>query len=282
MKPGPNAWVFLRPLLLALATAASWIALSATGASADSSASSGSLLSADPSTLISAPATVEDVTGLVDQVVTAPVVKELAPEGTVAAVVDPAVGTADGVLDGTVGTPVPLAGTVLEPLNPVLDPVISVLPLPAAAPEGEPDGTPLPVTEGPPVGDETAAHPAESAAETASAVPGSARSVRHDTLLSHSPTRDPSVKPTAVTPLLPAAGPEDPVDAPPHAPSDALPATPDGATGGSSLSGGNGPAMPAWLTAHNLQIPAAGAAAGQDALPTVPEPGSVDPGSSPD
>jgi hypothetical protein len=224
---------------------------------------------------------VEDVTGLVDQVVTAPVVKELAPEGTVAAVVDPAVGTEDGVLDGTVGTLVPLAGTVLEPLDPVLDPVISAIPLPVVTPVA-PEGNPLPVTEGPPVGDETAAHPAESAAETAIAVPGSARSVRHDTLLSHSPTRDPSLKPTAVTPLLPAEGPEDPVDAPPHEPSDALPAMPDAATGGSSPSGGNGPTMPAWLTFHNLRIPAAGAAAVQDGLPTAPAPGSFDPGSSPD
>ncbi|MDT0169221.1 hypothetical protein [Pseudarthrobacter sp. BRE9] len=282
MKPERNAWAFLRPLLLALAAAASWIALSAAGASADSSASSDSLLGAGTTTLISAPATVEDVTGLVNQVVTAPLVEELVPEGAVAAAVDPAAGIVDGVFDGAVGTLVPLAGAVLEPLDPVLEPVVSAAPLPVAAPEGEPEGNPLPVTEGPVVGDETAAHQAESGAESAGAVPGSARSVRHDTLLSDSPPRDPSVKPTAVTPLLPTAGPEDPVDAPPHAPSDPLPAMVDSATGGSSPSGGNGPTMPAWLTSHNLRIPAAGAAAVQDGSPTVPAPGSFDPGSSPD
>ncbi|WP_308929088.1 hypothetical protein [Arthrobacter sp. SLBN-112] len=269
--------MFLRPLLLALVTAASWIALSATGASADSSASSGSLLGADPSTLISAPATVEDVTGLVDHVVTAPVVKELAPEGTVAAVVDPAVGTADGVVDGAVGTLVPLPGAVLEPL----DPVISAVPLPVVTPVA-PEGSPLLLTEVPPVGDERGAQTAETAAETAGAVPGSSRLTSFDTFHRERAARDPNMKPTAVTSLLPAAGSEDPVDAPPHSPSDVLPAMPDAATGGSSPSGGNGPTMPAWLTSHTLQMPATGAAAVQDGLPTAPAPGSFDPGSSPD
>nr|WP_306629215.1 hypothetical protein [Arthrobacter ulcerisalmonis] len=154
-------------------------------------------------TLVTAPSlrpAVEDVTGLADHVVQAvPVVHAVVPAGTVAAVVDPAVGTVDGVVDGAVGTLVPLAGVALEPLDPVLEPVISAVPLPVVAPEVETDAVlpavtdafesavpgPTPadarpaVAELPQVGDQAASQPAE-AAETAGA--GSARALSSKTL----------------------------------------------------------------------------------------------------
>lgn len=181
MKSRLAAWTFLRPLLLAVAAAASWIALSAAGASADTSAPGDPLPGAGPSTLASATATlthqagvvlepvesgpasaqatpspvaspplrpaVEDVTAVADDVVQAvPVVSTVVPAGAVSAVVDPAIGTVDGVAGETVGAVVPVAGAVLEPLAPVLEPVISAVPLPA--PIAPPPTTTAPLPAG--------------------------------------------------------------------------------------------------------------------------------------
>ena len=291
MKSRHDAWAFLRPLLLALAAAASWIVLSAAGASADSSASSYPLHGAGPATLIPATATVaptpattpplraavEEVSGLVDQVVeTVPAVDRMVPDGTAAAVVDPATGTVDGLV-GAVGTLVPLAGAALEPLDPVLEPVISGLPLPVAAPEGAPDGTPPAVTEVPQVSGETAAHPAETAAKPEGAVPVSAPATSFDTLHRNGAGCDAQMMPASAPAVLPAAGPgKAPVDAPQE------PASPAVTAGGSSPSGGHGSAMPGWLGAYHFQIPPAGWAAAQARLLAVPAPVSFDPGSSPD
>jgi hypothetical protein len=317
VKSRLDAWAFLRPLLLALAAAASWIVLSAAGASADSSASSYPLHGAGPATLIPAPttvthpakdvvepveavldgnlasapasstpppvttpplhATVEEATGLVGQVVeTVPAVDRMVPDGTVAAVVDPATGTVDGLV-GAVGTLVPLAGAALEPLDPVLEPAISTVPLPVAAPEGAPDGIPPAVTEAPQVSGETAAHPAETAAEPEGAVPVSAPATSFDTLHRNGAACDAQMMPASAPAVLPAAGPgKAPVDAPQE------PAGPAVTAGGSSPSGGHGSAMPGWLGAYHFQIPPAGWAAAQARLLAVPAPVSFDPGSSPD
>lgn len=318
MKPRPGAWAFLRPLLLALAAAASWSALSAAGASADTSASSDSLLGAGPSTVIAVPATVahpatdvlkpveaglggnlgsapasstptpvttpplrpavEEATGLVDQVVeTVPVLDRMVPDGMVAAVANPAVGTVDGLVGGAVGTLVPLAGAALEPLDPVLEPAISAVPLPVAAPEGAPDGTPPAVTEVPQVIGETAAHPAETAAEPEGTVPVSARVSSFDTLQRNGAACDAQIMPASTPAVSPAAVPGNaPVDAPQE------PAIPAVTTGGSSPSGSHVSAMPAWLGASHFQIPPAGWAVAQARLSAVPAPVSFDPGSSPD
>ncbi|MDQ0827800.1 hypothetical protein QFZ60_003973 [Arthrobacter sp. B2I5] len=316
MKSRLDAWAFLRPLLLALAAAASWIALSAAGASADSSASSDLL--AGPSTVIAVPATVahpardvlepieaglgrnlasapasstptpviapplrpavEELSGLVDQVVeTVPVADQMVPDGTVTAAVNPVVGTVDGFVDGAVGTLVPPAGAALEPLDPVLEPAISAVPLPVAAPEGAPDGTPPAVTEVPQASGDAAPRPAETAAEPEGTVPVSARVSSFDTLQRNGAACDAQIMPASAPAVLPEAGSGNaPLDAPQE------PAIPAVTTGGSSPSGGHGSTMPAWLGTNHFRIPPANWAAVQPKLLTVPAPVSFAPGSSPD
>lgn len=318
MKSRPNAWAFLRPLLLALVAAGSWIALSAAGASADSSASSYPLPGAVQSAVVPAPTTdtrpakdilepveavlggnlasapasttltpvttsaihtaVEEATGVVDQVVeTVPVVGRMVPDGTVAAVADPAVGTADGLVRGAAGILIPLAGEVLEPLDPVLEPAISAVPLPAATPEGARGGTSSVVTEVPQVSGETAAHPAETPAGTAGAMSAAAHVTGFDTLHRNGAACDAEQMPASAPAVMPVAGPGNaPVDAPQE------PVIPAVTTGGSNPSGGHGSTMPAWLGACHFQIPPAGWAAAQARLLAVPAPVSFDPGSSPD
>jgi len=320
VKSKPLAWAILRPLLIAVAAAASWIVFSALGASADSSTSSDSPLGTGASTLSSVTTTVtrqakdlqepvepgpggglsnapastvptlvpapslrpvaEEVEGLAENVVeTVPVVSQVVPAGTVAAVVDPAVGTVDGVASGTVESALPLAGAVLEPPDPVLEPVIGAVPLPAAQ-----RVAPDPMTTAPAPAVVADIQPAsdravEIEAETAVASPVSTRFLDHETWYSNGLTCDPRMKATAGWPTLSAGSRQ---DAPFRAPSDAFPAAPGATTGGSSRSGCGGSAMPAWLAAHHFQIPAAGAAAGQDPLRTAPGPVAFDPGSSPD
>ena len=66
---------------------------------------------------------VHEVAGLADEVVqNVPVVKEVVPAGTVSAVTNPVVRTVDGAANSAVGTVTNVAGTVLEPLDPVLAP----------------------------------------------------------------------------------------------------------------------------------------------------------------
>lgn len=309
MRSELDAWAFLRPLLLAMAAAASWIALSATAAAADSSPSHDSLLGTVGSSL--SPVTtsiaqqaedvqdraVEDVAGLSDHLVqSVPLVNQVVPAGAVTAVSDPAVATVDGVVDSALGTLIPLASGVLEPLDSVLEPVLSAVPLPVVIPENGLDAvlpvvtdaiestelhtTPaaaLPtVVELPQVGDQAGAPPAGTEADTAVTA---SRPLSHHTLNGKGPADDLLTKPAAFTPLLSEAGPG---NAPVHAPSGPLPAMPGATMGGSSSSSGNSPAMPAWLIAHHFQIPAAGKATVHGSLLTAPAPVSFDTGSSPD
>lgn len=315
MKSERTAWAFLRPLLLVVAATAAWIALSAAGASADSSPShdllpgavhsaanlphlakdelepvvagvDGGTAPAPASTvasLIPAPSlrpAAEEVSGLADSAVQSlPVVNELVPTGAVVAVVDPAVGAVDGVVSGTVGAAVPLAETVLQPLDPVLEPVVSAVTLPAVPPEEGP-GAGLPVATdvgaaspqpapGPPLGAELP--------QTTQGVTGKAQSATtpHD---SGAESRMQMVR-AAVTPALSKAVPQ---DAPFHMPSDVPPAVPGAAIGGSGPSGGNGPAAPGWISAHDFPPPVAGMAAIPGRSLTAPARVSFDPGSSPD
>ncbi|WP_306898230.1 hypothetical protein [Arthrobacter sp. B1I2] len=251
-------------------------------------------------TLVTVPSlrpVVEDASALADHVVQAvPVINQVVPGGTVAAVVDPVVGTVDGVADSALGTVVPLASRALEPLDPVLEPIISAAPLPVTVPEVEPDAA-LPavtdvidstvsgaasaatvpaVTELQQLGDPAAAQPGEAAADTAGA--GSARALSSKTLHGKEPACDARMDSEAALPLLSESSPE---DAPVHGSSDALPATPGATTGGSSSSSG-GSAMPAWLSPQHFVVPAAGTAAVQGSLLATPAPVSFDPGSSPD
>lgn len=318
MKSRLAAWTFLRPLLLAVAAAASWIVLSAAGASADTSAPGDPLPGAARSALASAAGTLthragdvlepvesgpasapdtpspnaipplrpamEEVTAVADDVVQAvPVVSTVVPAGAVAAVVDPAVGTVDGVAGETVGAVVPVASAALEPLAPVLEPVIGAVPLAASTAPPPTAMAPLPAgADIPQAGDAAPARPAELEVGAGGTAPASARPLleiplSHGKFHSNSLPCDPRMEPSAGRPLLTATDPHSP---PSRRPADPLPGVP-GATGGSSLSG-NGTAMPAWLNTHNLQIPAAGSAAVQGSLPTAPDGVSFYPGSFPD
>lgn len=296
MKSKLNAWAFLRPLLIAVAAAASWLTLSATGASADSSTSSDPLLGAAQSTLSSVSGTathqardvqepaeagaVEDTARLAGQLMqTVPMVNTAVPAGTVSAVVDPALDTVDGVAAGTVGTVIPLAGAVLEPLEPVLDPVINAVPLPVVTPAVPPAAAPaLPADI--PLPDEAAA-PRAAEPQQANAGPdiASAPPLSHRMLPSTGLACDSRLKPAAATALASGVAPQ---DAPLRGPSDVLPAMPGAATGGSSPSGGHGQAMPARLGDLYFHPPGAGLAAIQGRLLAAPAPVPSDPGSSPD
>ena len=312
MEPKLNAWTFLRPLLLAVAAVAAWIALSAAGASADSAAHNDPLLTAAPpaaggvATAVSqqardalepipagaaskpapAPETVpslhaaaKDATALADQVADAvPVVDTVAPEGSTAAVVNPALGTVDSVVGGTVGSISPVAGVVPEPLAPVLDPLLTAVPLPAA---GEPAAALPPVAGAPQARDGAPAAAAASVAAPAGMAPGSALAAPefpplHEGL-SGSGLPHPQQAMHAAG-MLQLSEP-DPHSAPSHAPFDAPPGT---AAGGSGSTSGNGSGLPAWLAPHTLQIPAAGRSRVQGGLPLAMPPVSFDPGSSPD
>lgn len=342
MKSHLDPWAFLRPLLLALAATAAWVALSAGGASADTGADDSdarhSLLGSVGSSLRSAttnvahqakgalepveasikggpdhapvssvpaliPApslgpAVKDVTGLADQVVQAvPVANRVVPAGTVGTVVDPVAGTVDTVVDRTVKTVAPVAGAVLEPLDPVVEPVIDAVPLPGVNPADSgpvppvvtdavdivtPDPTPTtapPVTGVPQAGQEADASVTATNTDAAGTTPGRATMSQLDALPVTVLACDTRMKSAANAPSLAEAGPD---HAPIHEPSDALPGMPGATTGGSSPSGGNGPAVPAWLNAHHLYIPAAGTAAIEGRLLAAPAPVSFDPGSSPD
>ena len=294
MKSKLTVWAFLRLLLLAVAVAASWIALSAAGASADSSPPGGPLLVPSQAAVasvttvthratdvlapaesgpVSAPATpppvalpplrpvVEDVSASADDALQAvPVVSTVVPAGAVATVVDPAVGTVDGVMGETVGTVVPVTPGLTT----------AAPPLPAGV-------------DVPSAGDGVPAQPAELAAGTTGAAPAAVQSLHEipaprQSFYSHGPACDPRIRPAAGTPLLLGA---DPQSRPFHGQADPTPIVP-GATGASSASGGGVTAVPAWLSVHDLQVPAARTAAIQGGSSTAPAPVSFDPGSSPD
>lgn len=296
MKSKLNAWAFLRPLLIAVAAAASWVALSATGASADSSTSGDPLRGAAGSTLSSVASTathqardvlepaeagpVEDTARLANQLVQlVPAVNTAVPAGTVSAVVDPALDTVDGAAGGTVGTVIPLAGAVLEPLEPVLDPVINAVPLPGVTPAAPPAEAPALPADIPLPGEGATAPAAEPQQANTGPDTASAPPLSHRTRCNTGLACDSRLQPAAATALVSVAAPQ---DAPFGGQADVLPCVPGAATGGSSPSGGNGQAMPARLGDHRFHAPGAGPDAVQGRLLAAPAPVPSDPGSSPD
>lgn len=240
---------------------------------------------------------VHEVAGLADEVVqNVPVVKEVVPAGTVAAVTNPVVRTVDGAADSAVGTVTNVAGTVLEPLDPVLAPVTGTVPLPVITPELPP----LPAVP-------AAAQPDAAAPASSSLQPPAIPAV-DDVSPDAGPAQESaaSVPATADTPVEPSgylgapryslvrglpvqlstpsvATSENPAGpAPFEAPAEPLPGAPATTTGGASASNGNGPVQPAWVDAHHFFLPAPGSARIQGILLHAPAPVSFDPGSSPD
>ena len=321
MKSKSSAWAFLRPLLLVVAATAAWIALSAAGASADSSPSRDLLPKAVDSaaaklthqakdelepvqagldggtatapasaaaSLIPAPSlrpAAEEVSGLADNAVqSVPVVNGLVPTGAVAAVVDPAVGAVDGVVGGTVGAAVPLADTVLEPLDPVLEPVLEPVVNAVVLPVVPPPAEPQAVL---PVATDVSAAPALDPAPGPPTVAELPRTTQDMT----NPPQSGAISQNSgaksrlqmkLAAATPVLSEAGPEDAPFRARSEVPPAVPGAALGGSGPSGGNGPADAGWISSHHIPVPAVGMAAIPGHSLTAPAPVSFDTGSSPD
>ncbi|MDP9985895.1 hypothetical protein J2S98_001040 [Arthrobacter oryzae] len=321
MKSESTAWAFLRPLLLAVAATAAWIALSAAGASADSSPSrdllpgvldsaaanlthqgkdapepvmagpDGGKATATASTvasLVPAPSlrpAAEEVSGLAEDVVqSVPAANELVPSGTVAAVVDPAVVAVDGIVDGTVGAAVPLAVTVLAPLDPVLEPALEPVIDAMPLPIAAPEAEPVAVL---PVTTDVAAAPAPEPAPASPPAAELPQTTGGVTGPAQSPGLLQSTSPESrvqmkLAAVTPVLFKAGPEDEPFRTPWDVPPAVPSAATSGSSLSGGNDPAASGWTSSPHFPAPAAGTSAIGGPLLTAPSPVSFDPGSSPD
>lgn len=151
-----SSWRLLRPLLIAGAVTATWLTLSSSAASADSSKEPGSVLGGVTSSVssLSAPlkaavtpvvgadspaAPVAAPTGLLqpmvgslattaDQLVAAvPVVKSVVPSGTVSAVTVPVASAADGAVSGLLDAAVPPLVDAVPVLEPVVQPVAGLV-----------------------------------------------------------------------------------------------------------------------------------------------------------
>lgn len=303
-----SPWRALRPLLLAGAVTATWLALSASAATADSSRDSGSLLGGPTSSVssltassLTAPLTsavspileaaspapsptgllqpvVGSVAGSADQLIAAvPVVKSMVPAGTVTAVAAPVAAAVDAAADDlveTVAPPLADAAPVLAPvLNPVVDLVDATVP---SAPVSLPALLPL---------DETTAAGGSS---TVMDAPAAAGHVTTDAVTNSPSSSDKLLAVTGMSSLpvpavtemhaVPAESPWTTDPSTPAAPAPAGPAS--GAGSGASPSGPSGSA--AWLDEFDFNLPRTGAFPISGLSEHAPSPVSFDPGSSPD
>ncbi|MET3719309.1 MULTISPECIES: hypothetical protein [unclassified Arthrobacter] len=301
-----SPWRLLRPLLLAGAVTATWLTLSSSAATADSSTDSGSLLggATSPVSSVSAPLAgavnplleakmpavpAAPPTGLLQPVVgnvantadllvaSVPVVKSVVPDGTVSGAAVLVAAATDGALTGPLEAAVlPLveAVPILEPVvQPVAGLVTGATPLPSV----------LPGIVDPSVGLPDVVAPEMAAPETSSAVPapgvpddfatvGTAIAASGPLALAVTGAGTPSAF------LLPAAAGSPLAEGPSPAP---VPASPgSGGGSGSSASGSSGTA--AWLNGFDLELPLSGTCLIRGASEHAPSPVSFDPGSSPD
>ena len=305
-----SPWRMLRPLLLAGAVTATWLTLSSSAATADSSTESGSLLGGVTSSVssISGPVTgnvsplletksppaptaaaglvqpaVSSLAHTTDQLVAAvPIAKSIVPSGTITAVAVPVAAATDRAVAGLAEVTVPPlveAVPILEPVvQPVTDVVTGATPLPDAlpgvlAPSG--DVPEVLVSDTTSLGASTEVS-APAAVENAETVAHSAADLPGTSLASTGSsaagTSSASFHPaTHGTPLSDGPSPS-PVPAP------ALPGS--GAGSGASPSGSSGAA--AWLNDFDLTLPLSGAFPISGASKHSPSPVSFDPGSSPD
>lgn len=306
-------WRALRPMLLAGAATLTWLTLSSTGASADST-DSNSLLGGltAPVSALAAPVTgtlpslpeaappaspasvpsgllqpvVGTLSGTGDQLVAdVPVVNTVVPAGTVSEVSVPIAAVADDAATGvveTVAPPLVEAVPVLEPVvQPVSDLVTGAAPLPVTLP-GLPDGGPLPDSES-----VLAATPSAvlvTAGDVASASAGkqlwgAAGVLEAGFRPLPAALAGTSASPTVPTTALGSTGPalayaDDP------SPYAALGAPSSGAGSGASSSGASGSA--AWLNDFDLNFLLPESFPVSGASEHAPLPVSFDPGSSPD
>lgn len=323
MAKARSPWRALRPVLLAGAATLTWLTFSTPAASADGLSDTTSRLGGVTSSLSSvtdklagpagaataspaaaAPSTVTlqpvvgQLSGLADNIVPAdPVVNQVSPAGTVAAVSAPVAGVAVGATAAVVEVVVPRVAEAVPVLEPVLQPVSDLVtgsaPLPVAVPE-------LPVV---PVGadpSEAAVGPTDDRAadgdSDASSLgpppvgvpvieavgePGFAASpVGPDALASTSSALWASVAASRIEAAFGVAGEQEDSGGRSPIPAQA-PAAPGLGTGsGTSMSGSSGSA--AWLSPFAFDLPVAGAVRVGETSEYVPAPVSYDPGSSPD
>lgn len=291
-----SPWRALRPLLLAGAVTATWLTLSASAATADSSRDSGSLLGGLTSSVSSqtasstgavspivdaaSPATsptgllqpiVGRVAGTADQLIAAvPVVKTVVPAGTVTALAVPVAAVVDTAADDLVGTIAPPLTDAVPVLAPVLRPVVDLVDTTVPS---SPVTLPalLPLEEIAVAGDLSTVTDADAIGQSAqTAVPLRATT---GTTFAQAMTSTGSLTAAQGSPW-----PGDATTPPAPAPAPAGPAS--GAGSGASPSGPSGSA--AWLEDFDFNLPHKGSFPISGSSEHAPSPVSFDPGSSPD
>lgn len=300
MAKALSPWRALRPFLLAGAVTATWLALSASAATADSSRDSGSLLDGvtSPVSSLTAPFTGADTpilealppapppSGLLQPVVgnvastaddlidALPVVDSVVPAGTVTSVAVPAAAVLDTAADDLMGTVAPPLVDAVPVLEPVLQPVVHLMDatvptLPVTLPDLSVDGIA--------VGGEAATIVDVAAGPAAEPAPGPSTDTAEHLRAATGTSSAPAMTSARILP----AAPESPWTGDPSTPPAPAPAVPaSGAGSGAPPSGPSGSA--AWLDEVSLDLPLPGSFLMSGSPQHAPSPVSFDPGSSPD
>ncbi|MDR6415460.1 hypothetical protein [Pseudarthrobacter sulfonivorans] len=311
-----SPWRLLRPLLLAGAVTATWLTLSSSAATADSSTESGSLLGGVTSSVstLSAPLTgavspllepkspaapaakpaglllpaVSNLASTADQFVAAvPVVKSVVPSGAVSAVAVPVAAATDGTVAGLVDVAVPPLVTAVPIIEPVVQPVTDLVtgetPLPAALPGVLDPSVDLPAALG--SDPALASDPTAVGASTEVAAPAA---LEKTGTVAHAAADAPwtSLASTGLSAagipsasLHPATLETPLAEGPSPSP---LPAQAPGSGAGSGASSSGPSGAVAWLNDFDLDLPLSGTFSISGAFKHAPSPVSFDPGSSPD
>lgn len=301
-----SPWRALRPLLLAGAVTATWLTLSASAATADSSGDSGSVLGGVASSVSSLTAplsgaetpileaaspapspagllqpVVGRVAGTADHLIAPlPVMNSVVPAGTVTSVAVPVAGVVDTAADDLIETVAPPLAEAVPVLEPVLQPVVDLVDATVAA---VPVTLPDLIVDGIAVAGEAstitdaAAGPTAGAEHSADDAPG--RSTNAADHFRAATGASSALAKTSARTLPLAPGNTWTVDpSMPPAPAPAGPAS--GLGSGASPSGVSGSA--AWLDEFGFNLPLSGAFPVSGSPQHVPSPVSFDPGSSPD
>ncbi len=298
-------WRALRPILLAGAVTATWLTLSTSAATADSSADSSSLPGGVTSSISSLPAPLTaavihqpepaapaghglvqpdgaSVAGLADQLIAAiPVVNSAVPQGTMTAVVVPVAEVADSAAGSSLVEAVaPPLAEALPVLDPVLQPVVELVDatvplLPVSLPDQQISEVPLADV----VAD---AAPAAVETTTGAMLPVNAASISNaDTARPVPAATGTSSAPGVNSSDIRSAAPGSPWTGDPSSPPAPAPAGPaSGAGSGAPPSGPSG--APAWLNNFRFNLPLPGSFPVALSPQHAPSPASFDPGSSPD
>lgn len=260
MESSRPLWRVVRPVLLAAAAATSWLAISATAASADSPTDRGPLAGQVLSTVtaIAAPDAAVELPPISrpDGDAPAPVLLSVVPK------LQPLAGAVTSRADALVAT-VPVSAVPSE-----LPGVPSELPGGAAAPA--PLDPPAAAVTGSTQAPSAGIEPAPAAAAAArDAVTAAASSV---------PCGQTAAPNPAETPMMSLA--DDPADERVPGVQDPAPGVPGSGSGSGAPSGGN--ANPAWLSSFRLHLAGTLNIPARGDLLAPPSPVSFDPGSSPD